>query len=475
MKPTRTLLIVEDDDQEREKYKGFAESIGFKVTTASSLGQALSFLATHPVDFLLTDIHLTKKNSQAEGLSLFKFVKDEYPSTTAIAMSSDPNLAIFEKATQLGALHYLRKPLQNADELIIAFDLALERRHSQEEGRRKGGVHVLPKSIQEKCPYGIVISDDHIKLINRAAKNPELPAVVYGETGTGKEEIAKLIHRFRKDEEGNIPMVALNCANLSEDLLESALFGHKKGSFSGASETTTGYVGEANGGILFLDEVHTLSLKCQQKLLRVLNDGTYQRVGDTKTLHSSFQVIAASTKDLDDAVDDGAFLLDLRTRLLGVELRLKPLRERLEEIPTFISLFFAKAGVTIVEEEFDKLCEKCKQFFWRGNVRQLIMVLNVLVASAKETEKGIEADNMPIFKTMYSADQNKSVELPLNSSFEKIFSIDAPLPDILESFEKVYLEKALRRHGNIDKAARALELTKSSLESKLRKFSIAMS
>lgn len=520
MSQPQSILIIEDNHPELEGYLTLARSLGLaRVKGANGVSEALSLLAKENYDFVLTDIFLSDAQGEPGGLSILKYLRDEQPSTTALGMSSSPDAIVYEKALTLGAQHFVRKPLKSRDELAVALDLALERRRLQglERRQRDAGVTQLPLDIRQACPEGIVISPKHIRLAERACRSPSVPVVLYGETGTGKEEIAKLIYRRRCSAEASIPLVTVNCANLSEGLLESALFGHKRGSFSGANETTTGYVGEANGGILFLDEIHTLSVTCQQKLLRVLNDGSYQRLGDTRALHSNFQVIAASTRSLDDEVERGRFVLDLRTRLTGIDITLAPLRDRLGDLPLLVSLFFAKAGVAVAAAEIAKTVDRCRNYYWRGNIRQLFMVLNLMVATAKDLEGPVLAAYLPEFPTMFppgtvhnlpqtrkpfgsegtpfgqTGDEGAAVtftpktystpkENPQGVSNEmnwaleqahKALQEDVPFCDAVESFEKSVLQFALQRHGNnISHVCLALRMPRSSFELKRKKFTL---
>ena len=164
-----------------------------------------------------------------------------------------------------------------------------------------------------------------------------------------------------------IPFVTVNCPLLDNDLTSSLLFGHKKGAFTGANETTNGYVAAANGGILFLDEVHTLDMSTQRKLLRVLNDGSYNRVGDMRNIHSYFQLVVASTKDLDEEVDSGRMLADFKYRISGAELILDPLRERLNDISLFITVFFKRENLEVNEELILEISHMCQKSQWKGH------------------------------------------------------------------------------------------------------------
>jgi DNA-binding NtrC family response regulator len=491
MARTHSILIVEDKTLELSLYLKFAEELGLKTVGVSSLAAALSQIANETFDFVLSDIHLTEGLDNPDGLSLIKQVQDDHPSTTVLAMSADPNVTLCNKAMEFGAVHFIRKPLFNTDEMAIALDLAKERRRLKGVERSRMTSLGLTPAVLKQWPEGIVISPEHTRLIERAAKHKQIAVVLYGETGTGKEEFAKLVHRRRCAPEGAIPLVPVNCANLSEELMVSMLFGHKKGSFSSADATTIGYVGEADGGILFLDEIHCLSRSCQQKLLRVLNDGTYQRLGDTKTLHAQFQVICATTKNLDDEVDAGNFLLDLRTRLTGIEIHIPPLRERMNEMHHFIELFFAKEKLHIAPEEFEKLVERCKDFYWRGNIRQLFKALEVLKVLSEDNSQGILAENLPVFQTMLSPSSKSlpdasSLGGPPQTSSESVnrdhavhrilegaMLEDKPISDVMAELEKAILQSSFVRHRhNFSKVCLGLQMPRSSLDLKRKKYGL---
>ncbi|MBI2602851.1 MAG: sigma-54-dependent Fis family transcriptional regulator [Deltaproteobacteria bacterium] len=371
------LLIVEDQAYELQSYVGLARKSGMTVIGVTNETSALQTLEKQKVDGLLTDIYLTDDRGVLEGITLVREALSLQPALIPLIMSSSPDERVYLKAMEVGALFALKKPLICADEIAIAIRAAREKRTLR---IKKGDENRHSSKLTELCPDGLHLGEGTRKWVEVAAEHSHLPVVIYGETGTGKEEIARLIHNRRVAKEGDIPFQAVNCALLEGDLAASLLFGHKKGSFSGAYSTTDGYIGGANGGILFLDEIHTLPLSCQQKLLRVLNDGTYSRIGDAKSIFSRFQVIAASTRDLDDAVEDRSFLLDLRVRLTGIDIPLAPLRERREDIPTLVRLFFVKNGTSVQEEDLIRIIERCQEYYWQGNIRQLFQCLQALTA-----------------------------------------------------------------------------------------------
>lgn len=477
MAPKSTMLIIEDIRLELGRYVQFGKSLGYDVSGVSTLEEAQALLNVRAFDVVLTDLHLTT-SGVPEGLQILRLVQENAPHTVAIAMSSDPHLDLIEQAQVFGALEFLKKPLLTADEIAIVLQMAHERRRLRLTQPRLAGDPQLPHHLASQCPDGLVLSREHDRLVQVVAKNREIPTVIYGETGTGKEEIARLIHRRRAKAEGPIPFVAVNCANLNTDLSVSLLFGHRKGAFSGADRNTMGLVGEADGGILFLDEIHALSAETQHKLLRVLNDGTYTRLGDTVPLTARFQVIAASTKDLDEEVDNGTFLLDLRTRLTGIDFHLQPLRERLAEMNLFIGLYFARKEIAVSEEELQKLIDRCSQFYWRGNVRQLYKVLDALMVMAMCNDEPVRAENLPVYKTMLAPGAEKipgtipGVSSDAFDLFRHALKTDVPLQQIMDTVEKAMIQASLFRHKRIADVYRGLDIGRNTLDVKRKKYGL---
>lgn len=476
-----TMLIVEDIRLELTRYVQFGKSLGYDVTGVSNLEEAQALLKVKAFDVVLTDLHFSQDGGP-EGLQVLKMVQENAPHTIAIAMSSDPHLDLIEQAQQFGALEFLKKPLLTPDEIAIILQMAQERRRLRLTQPHLAREPKLPEHLALHCPDGLVISREHERLAHVVAKNREIPAVIYGETGTGKEEMARLIHRRRMKQEGPIPFVAVNCANLNTDLSVSLLFGHRKGAFSGADRNTVGFVGEADGGILFLDEIHALSAETQHKLLRVLNDGTYTRLGDTMPLTARFQVIAASTKDLDEEVDQGNFLLDLRTRLTGIDLHLPPLRSRLSEMHLFVGLYFARKEIDISEDELKKLIARCSEFYWRGNVRQLYKVLDALMVMAMCNDEAVQAANLPVYKTMLAPGTERLLGVSSGSgavispdTFEQLhqaLKADVSLEAILDVVEKAVIQASLFRHKKIADVYRGLGIGRNTLDVKRKKYGL---
>lgn len=471
------ILIVEDDPGQLKRYLELARDAGLEPRGAMTLDDALAILGAASFQYILTDVHLSSSRSldSYEGIRILHFVKENLPEAFPLAMTADPKIETYHKVLAEGALYLFRKPIISSDELQIHLEAARSRRVS---GAGKRTVEIqLPRRIQELCPDGVVLAGAIRETARMIAAHGHVPVVIYGETGTGKEEVARIIHRRRVEVEGPIPLIAVNCAYLNGETALSMLFGHKKGAFTGADQTTNGYIGDANGGILFLDEIHTLSVACQQRLLRVLNDGGYQRLGDTATLYSEFQVIAASTKDLDEEVDAGTFLLDLRSRLTGFDIPLSPLRDRKEDLPLLVALFFARQGADVASAEIQRIVDRCAEFYWRGNIRQLFQVLQVLLIQAQGNGDTVRAERLPIFQTMLPPGTTQAATAAtvagvapatLQQANAAIVT-DRPLAESMELFEKCVIQAAIARHDKIQDVARALDIARSTLDEKRKR------
>jgi len=474
VKAALKILVVEDSLPQMAAILETVRMAGCEPSGVTSLREAQDALASASFGALLTDIHLTSTMEQDsyEGLELLAYVRKNHPEMLCLAMSSDPKLETYRKALARGALHFFRKPIFSGDELAIGLEAARARRVLERVSAPASKLHGI-------APDGLVIDEATRSIAQKVALSRQIPVVISGETGTGKEEIAKLIHRRRVELEGALPFVAVNCANLTGDLASSMLFGHRKGAFTGATETTPGYVGEADGGLLFLDEIHALPLSCQQRLLRVLNDGSYERVGDTKTLHSEFQVIAASTKDLDDEVDAGNFLLDLRMRLTGVDLSLLPLRKRREDLPLLVALFFAREGVPVPASEVARIADRCAGYTWKGNIRQLFKVLQSLVVMASFNGESIRAEDLPVFRSMVEGVSGERTPnallgirgLPADAlvTLGRLLNEDSALEPAVDVFERMKIQATLARHDRVGEVARILDLARSTLDVKRKR------
>jgi len=486
----RKILVVEDDEQEIQNIRHLLGQFSGDFKIVKTVSAAFDALSREAYDLLLSDLHIETRAGfeRPDGLKVIAFAREQQPNLVIVANSSDPRSDIWNEALAAGAQHFIRKPVTKADELVIAFNLAKERMTmlSDKKAKRTPAKSLYAPYL-EAYPEGIVLDKLDLARAQGLARKHDVPAVLLGETGTGKEEFAKLVHKFRVRQEGQIPFVAVNCATITDGLAESLLFGHKKGSFTGAHETTTGYIAEADGGILFLDEIHALDLKIQQKLLRALNDGTFNRLGETRTYVSRFQLLSATTKDLDDEAEEGHFLLDLRGRISGIDIRLKPLRERKGDIPALTAMFLNRKSVNLSADVFELLCNRLSGFYWRTNIRQLFKVLDAWLIRCDFEDLPLHPDQIPFAKGMTAPKKSEpsgggvgatmevaaeSMQGTAHKRLEYALNNDVVLEESMDIIERAIIQATLARHSTIGAAAQVLKVSRSALDVRRKKLGL---
>ena len=367
-----TILIVDDEKNTRE---GLARALKrqYRVFVAESAETALSVLSEETVDLMLSDIRMPGE----DGLSLLKTVRQRYPSVLCILLTAYGSIETSVEAMKSGAYDFLTKPV-NLDQLDIKLDQALKTRKLESENRE------LRKRLDDRYGFENIIGTsepmqalfDTIRQVSPTQAN----VLIQGASGTGKELVARAIHRLSTRSDG--PFVAVHCAALSATLLESELFGHEKGAFTGAIAQSKGRFELANGGTLFLDEISEIDLSIQVKLLRVLETRTFERVGGEKTLSTDIRVVAATNRNLKEYVEAGKFREDLYYRLNIVDIRLPPLSERKSDIPLlcahFIKDFSQKNNreITGIEPAAMALLQA---YPWPGNVRELRNIIERMI------------------------------------------------------------------------------------------------
>jgi len=444
------ILICDDEPAIRKTLSEILEDEGCRVDVADSGESLLHKLRKSEarVDAIILDVWLPGM----DGVETLAKIRELGFATPVIVVSGHATLDTAVKATKLGAYDFLEKPL-NLDKVTLTLGNALKQARLE---RRQA-------QLEAQLPAVEMIGES--PAIRRLEEEIALAApsrgrvLIYGESGSGKELAARMIHGL--SDRAEEPFVEMNCAAIPEELIESELFGHVKGSFTGAHETRIGKFEQADGGTLFLDEIADMSLATQAKALRALQESCFQPVGSAKTVRVDVRVIAATNKDLEKEIEAGRFRQDLYFRLNVVPLTVPPLRERGEDTPLLCAHFAQKFAREYGRPPLSftpAALAALSRFPWPGNVRELRNVVERLVIMSRQRE--IDVDHLP------SQILGKASENEWFSGFDS-------LREAREQFEKKYIERSLRSHdGNITKTAEALKLERSNLHKKIKQYQI---
>jgi two-component system, NtrC family, response regulator HydG len=452
MKPQVSVLVVDDDLSHRTMLKTLLSGWGYEVREADDGETAVNMVLEGPFDLVLMDIRMIR----VSGIEALHRIKEHNPAIPVIIMTAYSSVETAVEALKKGAYDYLTKPL-DFDELRLSMERAMDHRLLKEENR------LLKESLGRQFESGNIIGHSRamVKMLETVAQvaPTEATALVTGESGTGKELIAGALHFNSLRKEG--PFVKMNCAAVAETLLESELFGHEKGAFTGAHRRREGRFHLAHGGTLFLDEVSEMSLAMQAKLLRVLQDGEITRVGGEEVTSVDVRVIAATNKDLLRAIEAGSFREDLYYRLNVVTLHLPPLRERREDIPLLAKHFsdmFAEKNHKSVKGFTPQAMDRLQRYSWPGNVRELMNSVERAVVLTR-SEYLTEQELPPLAGEGFSGAGETGDGRP----------VPADLP--LEEVEKETILRTLESAGNNkSEAARRLGITRKTLHKKLKKY-----
>jgi two-component system NtrC family response regulator len=455
--PMNNILIVDDEKNYPMIIGELLQEEGYTSLTASSGMEALDILKTDTVDLVLTDV----KMPGMSGIQLLERIKQISPDIPVIIMTAYGSVEKAVEAMHKGAYTFILKPFENQAliahiaKAISVYRIVQENNFLRDEvSSRYSFDNIIGKSKAMQEIYG---------LIKKVAPS-NASFLIEGESGTGKELVAKSIHY--NSQRKNYPLIAVNCSAFAETLLESELFGHEKGAFTGAGTLKKGRFEMSDNGTLFLDEIGELPLSLQVKLLRVLQEKTIERVGGTMTIPVDFRLIAATNKNLENEVKKGNFRDDLYYRLNVVKAVIPPLRDRSEDIPLLVKHFIDKytrgpeargKAFEITPKAVKILCE----YPWKGNVRELENVLErcVLLCS----DHTITPSDLPL-----QIRQNRASTLDLDGIPE-----DVGLAETLAAVEKRMIQRAMKLSGNVQtKAAQILGIGKSGLNQKLKKFNL---
>jgi two-component system, NtrC family, nitrogen regulation response regulator NtrX len=449
--PTKAhLLIVDDEANTLASLSRAFRLAGHEATVCDNAAKALELAKSQEFDLIFSDVVMPGK----DGLMLLEELKQQGVATPVVMMSGQAHIEMAVRATRLGAFDFLEKPI-SSDKLLLTVDNVLKLRRLESENRQLK---------QRLGKHEIVWKGESMRRImaqvERVAAS-ESRVCILGETGTGKELVARTIHE--RSSRANGPFVTLNCAAVPAELIESELFGHEKGSFTGASGRHIGKFEQADQGTIFLDEIGDMPLNMQAKLLRVLEEGEVERIGGDKPIQVSVRVVVATHRDLEARVREEKFRQDLFHRIYVFPLSLPPLRERRDDIPAlaehFASLVCVQNGWKPVPFSAEAM-QALQAYAWPGNVRELRNMVERLILLATEGQVDLETVQMA---------------LPKSASSSSTIGVagSGPLAERVQSFERdVILAELKRTHQNMSMAAKALGLERSHLYKKAEQLGI---
>lgn len=458
------ILVVDDEEVVVESCRRALTALGFAVDTANSVDPAIEKLEKKNYDVIILDIVMPKRG----GIELLKIIKHSYSQTQVIMITGYTSIQTAVESIKLGAVDYLSKPFAPS-ELIMTVQKAL-----QEKGRLSQPF-ISDKEIPTQLIFENIIGNspkiaEVFKLISKVAPT-DTTVLINGESGTGKEIAARAIHNNSRRRDHDF--VVVDCLSLSQTLLESELFGHIKGSFTGAVSTKSGFFKVANHGTLFLDEIGDLSFDLQGKLLRVIQERKYIPVGGTKQEETDFRLIAATNKNLKKMVETGTFREDLFYRLYVVPLFMPPLRDRKEDIPQLVEHFMRKFSAMhkrIMPRISDMAMSKLLMYKWPGNIRQLENTIERALIHSDGDE--IHLRDLP--ESIRSHSQEAAREVPkdvdeLKNATKKLRE------DAVVEVEKEFLVQALSTNDwNVSKAAKTTKMQRTNFHRLMKKYDIRL-
>lgn len=435
--PPVAILIVDDDRGQRSLLETFLGAQGYRTQSAASGEAALAKLETETFAMMISDVRMPGMS----GIETLRRVRQKHPTLPVLLVTAFADIRSAVSAMRDGAVNYLAKPI-DLDELIATVRLATERR----------GVALPPEQVADSLPSGVVTASPLMQAVFRDAAvvaPSETRVLLTGESGVGKEVVAEVIHGWSPRAAG--PLVKVNCAAIPENLLESELFGHEKGSFTGATQARLGRFEEANRGTIFLDEIGELPLALQAKLLRVIHDGSFRRIGAGRDSHTDARVLAATNRDLEAQIAAGRFREDLYYRLNVMEIHLPPLRERPEDILPLATHFIGQ--FTRQKSRFSAtVTAGLTNYRWPGNVRELRNAMER--AALLSRGEIVLPEHLP-------------ARIAAQASAPALEPVDAQR---LEQIEREAILKALRKNNyNRTETARELAISRRALTYKLQR------
>jgi DNA-binding NtrC family response regulator len=454
------ILIVEDERAIQLALSGLLKRQGYEIEIADSGEAALAGFEKHDFDLVITDLALGGGKTGMDVLAASKKVRPEVPVVMITAHGSEK---VAVDAMKAGAEDYVPKPFDN-DEIRMIVQRALDRTRLEREH------HLLLERLQREYGFDSLIGSGPAmrKIFSTIQKVAEtdLTVLVRGESGTGKELVAQALHNASARK--NRPFIAVNCAAISRELVESELFGHEKGAFTGADARRVGRFEAAHQGTIFLDEIGDMPLETQAKVLRVLQERSFERVGGNTPLQVDVRVVAATHRDLEAEVERGRYRQDLYYRLKVVEINLPALRERAEDIPALVERFLEQLSHRLGRDKMrvsKEALAALASYAWPGNVRELRNVIEQ--AAVLATGPAIEDSDLSLPANRGAPRAPKELNSPAVGSFSEAKKV------FVEEFERTFILKALRANGgNISRAAETIGMVRQSLQQKIRELNL---
>jgi len=446
----KSILVVDDEKSVRDSLKMVLEFESYEVLFAENGQDALRQLAAAPIDLILLDV----KMAGMDGLEVLQRVREKRSELPVIMISGHGTIETAVEATKLGAFDFLSKPLDR-DKLLVTVRNALQQAKISEEYRQlresvEGKWQILGESPKIK---------DILSVIERVAPT-DVRVLITGENGTGKELVARAL--FRNSKRSSKPFVEVNCAAIPSELIESELFGHEKGSFTGATSQRLGKFEQADGGTLFLDEIGDMSFRAQAKVLRALEEGTIERVGGNKLITVDVRVIAATNKNLEEEIKKGNFRDDLYHRLRVIPIHVPSLRDRRDDIPILVKSFIedvCKRNGMAAKKASDDALKRLSLLDWRGNVRELRNTVERLVILSPGNSIDVSLLEIGVQGG--------------HGEFEDILGQGGKFQEFKERAEAAFIRRQLDFHKwNISKTAEALDIQRSHLYTKMKRYGL---
>jgi len=444
------ILVVDDEDSIRQSLRMILEYEGFEVSEAASGLDGIRVVESDRPDLVFLDI----KMAGLDGLEALQQIRQKFPETPVVMISGHGNVQTAVQATKLGAFDFIEKPLET-ERVLLAARHALERKELEEEVSR-----LKLRFERHYQMVGESAALERVREAIRRAAPTSATVLISGESGTGKELVARAIHTNSRLSRG--PFVQVNCAAIPEDLIESELFGHEKGSFTGATAKQIGKFEQAHRGTIFLDEVGDMSPRTQAKVLRVLQEGEVERVGSPSTIKVEVRVIAATNKNLEEEIAQGGFREDLYFRLSVIPVKMPALREHPEDIPALVAHFIE---LTTTEDHLKRrtvsaeAMERLQKYHWKGNVRELRNTVERMMIMTDGEVIGVN-------------DLPESIRYPVAVAFADHREVSS-LKQFKEMSERSFLVQKLRENNwNISQTAQLIGTPRSNLYKKLEQYRI---